>query len=344
MIASFDSKHSVSISPSSIIFTIGFLLSLYFLYFVRSIVILLFLAFIIMVALNPAVSTIQRKLRLPRALSAFLVYLVAISGLVSLLALIIPPLTQELYQLLRTLDLPPYLQLQQELTNFKFTVSEVSAVADRVGTSVNFIFSIIMSTFSGVFTFFTLIVMSFYLMLDRPVLYKKVAWFSRNPLHLDSAKDFVDSLEQQLGSWVRGQIVLMFIIGLVTFIGLSLLGIPYALPLAILAGLLEILPNLGPTIAAVPAVVLAYLGLGPVMAGVTAIFYVLVQQLENNIIVPKIMRDNADVNPLVAIVTILVGLKIGGVMGALLAVPAYILVRALYGMWYRVQVKVSDKT
>jgi predicted PurR-regulated permease PerM len=319
--------------------TIGCLLGLYFLYYVRSIVILLFLAFIIMVALNPAVSTLQRKVRLPRALSAFLVYLIAISGLVSLLALIIPPLTQELYQLLRTLDLPPYLQLQQELANFKFTVAEVSALADRVGTSVNLIFSIITSTFSGVFTFFTLIVVSFYLMLDRPFLYKKVVWFSRNPLHLEKAKQFVDSLEQQLGSWVRGQIVLMLIIGLVTFIGLSLLGVPYALPLAILAGLLEIFPNLGPTIAAVPAVIFAYLGLGPVMAGVTTIFYILVQQLENNIIVPKIMRDNADVNPLVAIVTILVGLKVGGVVGALLAVPAYILIRALYGLWYRDQVK-----
>jgi predicted PurR-regulated permease PerM len=339
MTSPFTSKHSVSISPWSIILTIGFLLGLYFLYYIHSIVILLFLAFIIMVALNPAVSTLQRKLRLPRALSAFLVYLITISGLVSLLVLIIPPLTQELYQLLRNLDLPPYLQLQQELANFKFTVAEVSALADRVGTSVNLIFSIITSTFSGIFTFFTLIVMSFYLMLDRPFLYKKVGWFSRESRHLEMARSFIDSLESQLGSWVRGQIVLMFIIGLVTFIGLSLLGIPYALPLAILAGLLEILPNLGPTIAAVPAIILAYLGLGPVMAGVTAIFYVLVQQLENNIIVPKIMRDNADVNPLVAIVTILVGLKVGGVVGALLAVPAYILVRSIYSLWYQSQSK-----
>ncbi len=343
MLSSFDSKHSVSIAPSTIILTVGFLLSLYFLYYVRSIVVLLFLAFIVMVALNPAVTSLQKRLRLPRALAALIVYLLTISGLVVLLALILPPLTQELYQLVRTLDLPPYLQLQRELANFKFTVSEVSALAERVGTSINLIFSIVTSTFSGVFTFFTLIVMSFYLMLDRPFLYKKVSWFSRESRHLEMARSFLDSLENQLGSWVRGQILLMLIIGLVTFAGLTLLGIPYALPLAILAGLLEILPNLGPTIAAVPAILLAYLGLGPVYAGVTAIFYILVQQLENNIIVPKIMRDNADVNPLVAIVTILVGLKVGGVVGALLAVPAYILIRSIYSLWYQNRVKAEVK-
>jgi len=286
-----------------------------------------------MVALNPLVNSLQQRLRFPRILSILVVYVTVISVLVGLFALIIPPLSSELYGLLRTLNMPP--ALQSELLNFNFTVAELSNIAERIGTSANVLLSIVTSTFSGIFTFFTLMVISFYLMLDRHNLYKKVSWFSREQKHLKLAKDFLDSLENQLGSWVRGQLILMMLIGTTTYVGLALLGVPYALPLAILAGLLEILPNIGPTIAAIPAVILAYFGMGPVMAGVVAIYYTLIQQLENNIIVPKIMKENVDVDPLVAIVTILVGLKLAGVMGALLAVPAYIVLRTVYSLWFR---------
>jgi predicted PurR-regulated permease PerM len=123
-------------------------------------------------------------------------------------------------------------------------------------------------------------------------------------------------------------------VGIITYIGLTLLNIPYALPLALLAGLLEIVPNLGPTIAAVPAIAFAYISGGPVMAGFVTLFYVIVQQLENNLIVPKIMQQNADVNPLVSIIVMLVGLKLAGIPGVLLAVPSYIVVRALYSHWF----------
>ncbi len=328
-----SSKTEISLSPNIVIFTVALCLGIYFLYYIRSILTLLFLAFIVMVALNPLVTSLEKRIRLPRILSIVVVYLVVFLAIAGLFGLIIPPLSAELYGLLKTLNMPP--TLQNELSNFKFTVAELSTLAERVGTSASVLLSIITSTFSGVFTFFTLMVISLYLMLDRHNLYKKVSWFSREPEHLKMAKDFLNSLENQLGGWVRGQVILMSLIGVVTYIGLSLLGVPYALPLAILAGLLEILPNIGPTIAAIPAVVLAFFGLGPVMAGVVAIFYVIIQQLENNIIVPKIMRDNVDVNPLVAIVTILIGLKLAGVVGALLAVPAYIVLRTVYSLWYK---------
>lgn len=335
MVSFFNHKNQVTVSPSIVIFTVAFLLGLYFLFFIRSILTLLFLAFIIMVALNPAVSRLEAKLRLPRIAATFLVYLLVIAVIVTVFAIVVPPMTQELYQLFKNLHLPPV--IAQEIDNFTFTLENFTSIVDRVGTSVNVIFSVISSTFSGLFTFFTLFVLSFYLMLERKNLYKKISWFSREPAHLLTAKQFVDSLEYQLGGWVRGQLILMILIGSISYVALMLLNVPYALPLAVLAGFLEIVPNLGPTIAAVPAVILAYANLGPVMAGITAVVYIVVQQLENNIIVPKIMKDSVDVDPLVAIITILVGLKIGGVMGALLAVPAYIVVRTLYSLWYRRQ-------
>jgi predicted PurR-regulated permease PerM len=178
-------------------------------------------------------------------------------------------------------------------------------------------------------------VMSIYLLLDRENLYKKVTWFTQDQRMLNLAKEYVNTVEEQLGGWVRGQVVLMTIIGFITYFGLLIIGIPYALPLALLAGSLEVLPNLGPTIAAVPSIILAYIFGGWIMAMITLVFYLIVQQLENNLIVPKVMKDNADVNPLTTILAILMGVKLGGVIGALLSVPLYIVTRTLYSMWLR---------
>ena len=325
-------KHAVIISPESILFVFLLGLGSYFIYQIRAIVMLLFLAFIIMTALHPWVDKLSRRFRIPRPFSIFLVYLTAISFFTLLLSLLLPPLGSELYQLIRTVNLP---FLQEEATELRLTLSELGTLANQVSDSLGRVFSLITSTFSGVFTVFTLIIMSYYLMLERPRLHKKLAWFTRKAEHLQMAEEFLDDVEHQLGGWVRGQILLMLLIGVITFIGWSLLGLPYALPLALLAGLLGVLPNLGPTIAAVPAVIFAYLSGGWVLAGVAVLFSVVVQQLENNLIVPKIMQDNADVSPLVSIVAIITGLKLGGVMGALLAIPAYIVIRAFYSLWYR---------
>lgn len=329
---------TIRISPSIVLYTLGILGGIYFLFSIKAIIVQVFLALIIMVGLNPAVTALHRTVRLPRAIAAFVVYILMLATLILSLALIVPPLVGELYQLLKVINLPLPI-LQEQINNLSFTVAEVSEIAQRVGSSVGMILSVVTSTFTGVFTLFTILVISFYLLLDRPHLYKKISWFTRKPEHLSLAKHIVDELEIQLGGWVRGQLVLMLIIGVVTYIGLMLIGVPYALPLAILAGMLEILPNLGPTIASVPAIALAFVSLGPVMGGVTLAFYVVVQQLENNLIVPKIMKDNADVNPLIAILVILIGLKLYGVIGALLAVPTYIILRLGYGIYYRHFVK-----
>jgi predicted PurR-regulated permease PerM len=322
-------KHSVSISPSIVIFTVIFLFSLYFLVQIQGILVALFLSFIVMTALRPAVDKLNLRFKLPRALSIGIVYVLVISIIFGLFALIVPPLLTEAYSLLRSFDIPFF---KQEIQNLSLTVQEVSALLNQFGDGAGMVFSLISATFSGLFAFFTMIVMSFYLMLDRPNLYKKVNWFSREAKYLKKAEKFIDSVEHQLGGWIRGQIILMVTIGVATFVGLSLLGVPFALPLAILAGFLEILPNLGPTLAAVPAVILAFVAGGPMMGGVVLVFYIVIQQFENNLLVPKIMQKSADVNPLMAILVILMGFKLGGVIGALLSIPIYIVLRSVYAL------------
>ncbi|MCA9370196.1 AI-2E family transporter, partial [Candidatus Woesebacteria bacterium] len=245
-----------------------------------------------------------------------------------LLAIVLlPPLISQGYGLIREVEVPG---LDLHFENYSFTLTDISNIADRLSGSAATLFSIVNSTFSSILMFFTLIVLSMYMMLGRQKLYMKFYWITRNVDTIVTIRGLIDDIEEQLGGWVRGQLILMFVIGIANFIVLSLLGVPYALALALVAGALEILPNLGPTLAAVPSVVVAYVSGGPVLAIAVLVGVIIIQQVENNILVPKIMSDNANVNPLASIIIILIGLTLGGVVGALLCIPIYIIIRALY--------------
>ncbi len=327
-----NNDHAVSIDPSTIIFAVLFILGLYFLFFIREIVITLFLALIFMSALNPGIKFMQRKLKIPRAIGIVISYLVIIFLVGLAFVLILPPLISEIPNLMNSLELPPFIL---NMSSTKFSVSEISSLIGQAQNSFGAIYDVVTSTFQGIFGFFTILVMTAYLLIDRDHLHKKISWFTKDAHHLELTKELIDRVEVYLGGWVRGQLFLMITIGVFSFIGLSLLSIPYALPLAIVAGLLEILPNLGPTLAAIPAILVAYQSFGGPMAGFVTLFYLLVQMLENNLIVPKIMKDNVDVNPLATILLILTGLKVGGMLGALLSVPVYIVLRTIYSLWLR---------
>lgn len=323
-------KTQITISPSIVIFTLAILGALKFMASITNILLLLLLSFILMVALNPAVSRFQKRFRLPRILSMILVYILFVIVIVSATALVLPPLIAEIVRFLKTIDLP---YLQDQFVKMEFSFSEIGNLASQFSSSVTFLISAVTGTFTGIFTFLTLLIMSFYMLLDRPDLHKKVMWFTNKKETVEVAKEFIDDLEKQLGGWVRGQLILMVVVAIATYFGLMLLKIPFALPLAILAGFLEILPNLGPFISAVPGVILAYVAYGLPMAGATVLVYVLVQQLENNLLVPKIMSTNAKVNPLVSMLCVLIGFQLGSVVGGLLAIPIYIIIRATYSLW-----------
>ncbi len=332
MLQLFRKERINGLTPATILFTFFFLLFVYFLYQIANIIVLFFLAFILMVAINPVRKKIQRHLHLGRVPSIIIAYLIFILTLVLFFALLLPPLIIQFMEFAKLLNVP---SLQEQLAKYSsLSVTDLSSVAGQIGTSVSRLLSIIGSTFSGIFTLFTLFVISFFLLLDRDTLHLKLSWLIKNEAELDRVGALLDNLELQLGGWVRGELLLMFIIGLMTYIGLLLLGVPYAIPLALLAGFLEILPNIGPTIAAVPAVVLSYISGGPVMALEVLGLNILVQQFENNLIVPRVMKSAVNVSPLVSIMAILIGLQLSGMMGALLAVPTYIVFRSVYKVYF----------
>jgi predicted PurR-regulated permease PerM len=166
------------------------------------------------------------------------------------------------------------------------------------------------------------LVFAFYLLLAREKLVGQLISFLGNQKGRQAA-GVIDKLETRLGSWARGELLVMLTVGLATFVGLILLGIPYALPLSILAGLLEIVPTLGPIIAAIPSIIIG-LGISPVMGLAVAALGLLVHQLENYLLVPKIMEKSVGISPIVILLSLAIGAKLAGIVGAIISVPVLI--------------------
>jgi predicted PurR-regulated permease PerM len=127
--------------------------------------------------------------------------------------------------------------------------------------------------------------------------------------------------QKKMGQWLQGQLFLAIVVGVLVYIGLSLLGIRFALLLAIIAGILELVPYIGPVLSAIPAVILAFFQM-PILALWVLILYIIIQQLENYLLVPVIMKKVVGLNPVVVIIALLIGGKLLGILGIILAVPA----------------------
>lgn len=311
----------VEISHRTIIFTVLFLLSLYLLFQIRQVLVLLFVSLVLMSALNPTVTRLER-LRLPRGLAILIIYFLVLAVLVLIIAGIIPPLVDQTTVLVNRLP-----QYGQALGLPTFDHNFIASQLDQLGHLSANILKITLGVFGNLISLFILAVITFYLLIERKNL-KGYLLFLFGDDGERKAQDFVDKLEEKLGGWVRAQLMLMFIVGLMAYFGLRLLGIDFALPLALLAGILEIIPNIGPTVSAVPAV-LAGLAISPLMGLAVAALYFLIQQIENTLIVPQVMAKGTGVNPLFTILALAIGFKLAGVIGSVLSIPTVLLIQVV---------------
>jgi predicted PurR-regulated permease PerM len=149
---------------------------------------------------------------------------------------------------------------------------------------------------------------------------KKLVWSVVPIRHQPYIMQLINRMQKKIGMWLRGQLILSLIIFALTYIGLLILGVKYALVLALIAGLTEFIPYLGPLLAAIPAVFLAFTQ-SPMLAVFVAVLYYVIQLTENNILVPKIMQKAVGLNPIVSIAVLLIGFQLAGVVGAILSIP-----------------------
>ena len=284
------------------------------------------MAFVIASAFKPLIQRLV-NMKIPKILSIITVYGVFIAFLTVAVILVIQPMAIEVSKLASVFP-EYYTKISSMITNANSATNSNFAKEIQVGLgtfsnvlnqTVNSILSQTIKLFSGIFAFITILIMAFYFSTEENVIRK----FLSNVIpekHHRSIIEFNSKIEEKLGFWLRGQILLSLIIFSVTFVGLNLLGVQYALVLALLAGTFEIIPYFGPWFSGAVAVLLT-LTQSPTKAILVAILYLVVQQLENSVIVPKVMGGSIGLNPLVVIIAILVGFKLGGVLGGLIAVP-----------------------
>lgn len=309
-------SQKVEISHRTIVFTVFFLALCWLLIQIRQIILGFFIAMIIAAALNPLVDRLE-KYHLPRALAALVIFILILGSLIFTLGLIISPLIDQTAVLIS--------RLPTDLSYFPVLGIDVSSVFNQfvqLGSLPANLIKLTVGIFSNLVGILAIFVIAFYLLIERRNLDRYLLILFGDEKGAKS-RLVVAKVEKKLGSWVRGQVVLMLIVGAFDFFGLKLLGVEFALPLAILGGLLEIMPNIGPTIATLPAI-LAGLTISVPHAAAAAGWYFLVQQLENSVLVPKVMEKATGVNPLITILALATGFKLSGVLGAILAVPIFL--------------------
>lgn len=299
------------------IFALFLVVFLWFIIEIRDIIVSIFLSYIIMAAVLPAVEFLQKK-KFPKVLAVLIPYLAIVTAIFLLIIPLIPFVTGQIQSLIA--NFPKF--LDRTAANFGFQMDPnqlehyLNSEFSNIGKSA---VDLTTKVFGGIFSVITIFVVSFYLLMYSDA-FKK---FIVNQFHDGSRASIYKMLEQvneKLGAWLRGEVVLMLFIGTFSWIGLTILGLPFALPLALLAGLLEIIPTLGPILSAVPAVIVAFT-ISPTMAITVVVLYMLIQALENQLLVPKVMQKAVGLNPVVVILSIMIGANLMGVAGALLAIP-----------------------
>lgn len=342
------------------------LLGIYLLYLSRPVIPLLIIAALISVILRPIILWLHLRVRLPRGLAVALVYLVLLILAPLVLLLAIPPIIDAL-EYVFSLDYQGILQgvmdwLRSTLVSIQEAQFPIAAFDDYVDGTVsallveldqvtlatveppplsdilNSLSSVLTTTFGfaagivgAVFSQGALLIFMFlasiYISLGAHT-YRGALLRAVPPAYQPEIAILLARIERLWNAFFRGQLTLMLLIGALSWLGLSILGVPGALYLGIVAGLLEIIPNLGPVIATIPAVIVALLQgssnfqVTPLfLALLVILFYVLLQQLENNIIVPRVLGEAVELPPLVVMTGVLVGASVGGILGALLATP-----------------------
>ncbi|OIN91841.1 hypothetical protein AUJ42_01240 [Candidatus Collierbacteria bacterium CG1_02_44_10] len=313
-------KHIIfDFSTGSIFWVLFSLAAIFIVMKLSNVIILLFIAVLITLAVCPLVDHLE-KYRINRALSSMVILLAVFGTIIfSVVSLASPLLDQTQLFLIK---LPAIIDT---VSPIKFTDGSFNA---QFATVPGKVLTFALDTFSAFITAFTVIVVSYYMIQDMHNLenYLKF-WFGEkgHRYHIIAEK-----LEVQIGYWVRGELLLMLLVGLLSYIGYLIIGIPFAIPLALIAGMLELIPNIGPTIATVPAVLVG-LSVSPTHGLAALVVSIIVQQLENNLIVPKVMQQVAGLNPIITIVAIMIGFQLGGPLLAVLALPTVLSARVILG-------------
>jgi predicted PurR-regulated permease PerM len=313
---------TVNISTITILKVVAVGLLLWFLFAVRDIILLLLISVIISSAIDPLADYLSRK-RIPRGISVLIVYVLFLGIVAMVISLLVPPITEQFQAISQNDFYNNFVSrvggLQDKLHELGIDQSVTQNLQRFASTVSESLFGLTRNILTGFVSVVTVLAISFYLTAEEngtKNFVKHLVPFKNQAYSLQ----LVTKIQRKMGSWVLGQMILSVLIFSITYIGLLILGVDYALVLALIAGLLEIIPYIGPIISVIPAVFFAFIQ-DPPLALAVIILYLIIQQLENHLIVPMVMSKSVGLNPILVILGVLVGGSLGGVLGAVIAIP-----------------------
>lgn len=327
MSASSRPERIISISTGTILRTILILLALAALWLIKDILLLLFISLLLAGVMYPFVR-LMAKYRVPKGLSVLLCYFILLGFLTATGALLIPAVVRELGLLTKNHagsfdwlnSVRDGLQLISSRYGFVQDLrTSLGDIQSYFGQSLGSMIGFLTSLFGGLARLILVLVLSFYLIVEESAV--KNLFHNLIPAeHQTLISDLIWRVINRLGDWLRGQLILGFVIGGLYLVAFSIIGVPYPILLALFGGLLEFIPYLGPFLAAVPALILAAT-ISPLTLVATLASIVLIQQLENNLIVPKIMQQAVGLNPIISILAAMIGAETFGIVGAIFSIP-----------------------
>ncbi len=309
-------------------------------FLVRDVLLLIYMSGLLAIGFSPIVRLIERQKalpigtqRFPRWLAILILYLVILGTLTGIGFMVIPPLVDQSKQL--GTALPDMFDRAQDFLIQKGLLREHLTLRQAVerapgrggGQAVGTVLSAVVGVVGGLFGLLTILILTFYILVEADSLRNSfLQLFARR----DRARVAAASrdITVKISAWLAGQMLLGGIIGASSAIGLWLLGIPFFYVLALISGIGELIPVVGPILSAIPAVAVAStVSVNKVL--LVIVFFVIQQQFENHILVPKVMQRQVGVSPVTVIVALLIGGKLHGILGAILAVPTAAILQVL---------------
>lgn len=324
---------NVTISLGTVAKVSFFLLLLWALYQLVNLLLVVLTAVVLASAIEPAVRWFSRY-RVPRVLGVIIMYVLVFGLFLGTFYFFIPPLITDLQGI--TKQLPQYLDASPINTPFgnnipgTFTIREtLDNLAQTVNNLQSNALQILSAVFGGLLSFVLIIVISFYLAVQEDGI-KNFLSIITPVKHEKYVIGLWKRAQTKIGLWMRGQLLLALIIGVLVYLGLSIFQIKYALLLALIAAMFELIPIFGPILAGIPAVGIAFTDGGASQALLVVALYVIIQQFENQLIYPLVVKQVVGVPSIIAIIALIAGGELAGLLGVILSIPIAAILMELF--------------
>ena len=337
-------SHTIVVSTRTLVRFVVIVAAGLLLFYLRDVLVTVFVAAVISAALDPSIVILERR-GMPRPVALSIIFFGTLALIIVVLVTFVPLVVDQVQQLASHLPVI-YRNLLDRLRATGYPQVAVAiengtrSMSQGVGSYARTFFGSAITVIRGVVSTFGVVVLTFYMVMQQEHM-RDAAISLAPPRYRARLARLLRTIKVRLGQWLRGQMLLGAVMGGLSYLGLLVLNVKFALVLGLFAGVTELVPIIGPIVGAIPAVLVAASD-EPVRGLYVAALYLVLQQTESHILVPRVMSSTTGLNPIVVLIALLTGARLAGFIGVLLAVPASLILQSIIEDW-RTQLEVEGK-